>query len=164
MTIDVRSVASSALHRARLVARHEGVAWSSLAEARDLEHARRALPVVDGGLLLLTGGAAVDDRHALAAWARLVRQRTRAVLLFGRAAEAMARAIGVHDDGPMIVRCADALDASVTAARMAADGDTILLCPGRPPERGTLDPAPIFARVARRPAEALAAAAAVEAA
>jgi len=164
MTIDVRPVGGAVRNRARLVARHEGVSWTSLAEAKDLDLARRCLPDVDGGLLLLSGGAAIDDRRALAGWARRVRLRATAVLLYGPAADAMATAIGVGAGCPMVVRCADALDASITAARLAEDGDTILLCPGRPTEIDGPEPSSLFASVAMHPEEAIAAPAVVEAA
>ncbi|HSO27045.1 MAG TPA: hypothetical protein VLS48_03180, partial [Anaerolineales bacterium] len=81
-------------------------------------------------IILLAGGR--DKNLPWDAFAALVRQKVKCLVLFGEAAALIERAVRAAPGGdlPVIVRCAGLQDAVQAAAEWVAPGDIVLLAPG----------------------------------
>ena len=111
-------------HRCQWVARIHGVSWYNDSKGTNLGATLAALTGFSGPLVLIAGGQGKGQdfaplRDALAG-------RTRAVVLLGEDAPAMAAAIG---DAVPVVMAADMPAAVAEAARLARAGDSVLLSP-----------------------------------
>ncbi len=113
-------------HRLRPVARVGGVLWVNDSKATNPNAASAGLRAVaaERPVVLLAGGS--DKRADFTALGALIRQRTKAVVLFGQTRAQLARAIGPDH----AVTLVDDLPAAVTRARaLATPGDAVLLSP-----------------------------------
>lgn len=118
-------------HRLEVVRRVRGADWVDDSIATTPERARAAIEAFDQPLVLLLGGRDKDlDWSDLA---KLVRRRVDHLVVFGEAADKIARAVGSPgpDDRLASVDRAEGLWAAVqTAQRRAEAGDVVLLAPG----------------------------------
>lgn len=112
-------------HRLQRVASFGGVEWYNDSKATNLDSMQAALAAFDRPCVLIAGGRSKQDdlRRAAAGVAR----RTRALVLFGEAAEAMAAAWGA---GAQVCIEPDMAAAVAQAAALAQTGDRVLLSPG----------------------------------
>ena len=118
-------------HRLEFVREWRGAAWYNDSIATAPERTMAAIRSFDEPLVLLLGGR--DKDLPWNALAELVRQRVDHVILFGEAAEKIAAAIGGsrHDARPYsITHCIGLKDAVQAAAKIAEEGDVVLLSPG----------------------------------
>ncbi len=112
-------------HRLATVATVGGVRWVNDSKATNPNAASAGIRAIeDQPLVLLAGGSDKDsDFSALGA---LIRERTKAAVLFGATRHAIAKAIG--EGHPVIV--VETLPEAVAAARdLAKPGETVLLSP-----------------------------------
>ncbi|GAA3907032.1 UDP-N-acetylmuramoyl-L-alanine--D-glutamate ligase [Halomonas cibimaris] len=115
-------------HRSETVACINGVRWVNDSKGTNVGATLAAInglgQSIDGRLVLLAGGVGKGaDFTPLAA---PLAQYARSVLLFGRDADAMARALGKQ---VAVHRCDDLADAVRQAAAVARPGDCVLLSP-----------------------------------
>ncbi|MEK7324758.1 MAG: cyanophycin synthetase, partial [Chloroflexota bacterium] len=127
-------------HRLELVRERNGVKWYNDSIATAPERAMAAIRSFDEPLILLVGGRDKklpwDDLMALA------RQRVKALIVFGEAADLIARA--AEDENMKVearrykmapkllnvVKCSSMAEAVQKAAEIAEAGDVVLLSPG----------------------------------
>ena len=120
-------------HRLQLVGEHNQVAFYNDSIATSPERLIAALQAYTEPIVLLAGGR---DKHL--PWteaARLILHKTRAVILFGEAAELIAEEIELVRRetvaGKAVVhQCATMDEAVALAAQVAQPGDVVLLSPG----------------------------------
>ncbi len=112
-------------HRMEEVARIGGVRWVDDSKATNPGAALRALEGHDRPLVWIAGGRAKG--LDLAPLTQAARERVRAAVLIGEAAEALARGLA---GGPPVHREASLEAAVARAAALAEPGDTVLLAPG----------------------------------
>ncbi|MFQ5612403.1 MAG: UDP-N-acetylmuramoyl-L-alanine--D-glutamate ligase [Anaerolineae bacterium] len=120
-------------HRLELVRERAGVRYLNDSIATSPERLAAALRSFDEPLILLAGGR---DKHL--PWdeaARLIRQRASHLILFGEAADLIARAVdeaGQQEPapGPPVQQYATLEEAVAAAAQAARPGDVVLLSPG----------------------------------
>jgi UDP-N-acetylmuramoylalanine--D-glutamate ligase len=116
-------------HRLELVRELDGVRWYNDSIATAPERATAALCSFDEPIVLLAGGR--DKKLPWNDFAQLARQRVRVLVVFGEAAELIARAVGSeHGDTIQIIHCDDLASAVTAAAQAAQTGDVVLLSPG----------------------------------
>jgi len=108
----------------------DGVAWYNDSIATAPERAIAAIRSFDEPIVLLAGGR--DKKLPWDAWARLVRQRVRALILFGEAADLILDALSkAEGDLPeTVLRCGSLEDAVRAAYHASQPGDVVLLSPG----------------------------------
>ncbi|NPA92335.1 MAG: UDP-N-acetylmuramoyl-L-alanine--D-glutamate ligase [Chloroflexi bacterium] len=117
-------------HRLELVRVLDGVAWYNDSIATAPERAMAAIRSFDEPLVLLAGGR--DKKLPWDAWASLVRQRVRALVVFGEAADLILDALA-QAEGPLpevVLRCHSLEEAVRAAYHTAQPGDVVLLSPG----------------------------------
>ena len=117
-------------HRLELVRVLDGVVWYNDSIATAPERAIAAMHAFDEPLVLLAGGR--DKKLPWDAWAALVRQRVRALVVFGEAADLILNALA-QADGPLpetVLRCGSLEDAVRAAYHASQPGDVVLLSPG----------------------------------
>jgi len=123
-------------HRLELVQEREGVRWYNDSIATTPERTMAALGSFQDPIVLLAGGR---DKHL--PWeemAALCWQKVRALILFGEAAPLIKGVVEqVAEERPQLrstgmttYRCRDLEEAVQQAARVAQDGDVVLLAPG----------------------------------
>lgn len=112
------------VHRLATVRVRDGVRWVNDSKATNPNAASAGLRAIDGPVILLAGGSVKDaDFSALAA---LIRERTRAAILFGATRHVLAAAIG----GSHPVTVVETMEEAIARAlEMAVSGDTVLLSP-----------------------------------
>ena len=111
-------------HRLEFVAEISGVSFFNDSKATNVDATIKALEAFPGGLFVILGGK--DKGSDYAPLIPLLRERARAVLLIGAAAEKIAAQL---DDAMPFVR-AGTLDRAVELAyQRAREGDTVLLAP-----------------------------------
>lgn len=118
-------------HRLELVRQHKGVAWYNDSIATAPERSMAAIRSFEEPIVLMLGGR--DKELPWGRLAELIRQRVDHVVLFGEAAPKIADAIGGNRKGERpytISYCTGLEDAVKTAAKVAEDGDVVLLSPG----------------------------------
>ena len=111
-------------HRLELVAERGGVRWINDSQATIPVAAIAALEAFDAPIVLISGGK--DKGLVYDAFADVVAQRARGVVLIGETAGELARLIG---DRVPVEHAADMTAAVATAAQMARPGDVVLLAP-----------------------------------
>ncbi len=124
---------SGVAHRLQLVRERHGVSFYNDSIATSPERLMAALHSFDEPIVLLAGGR---DKHL--PWdeaARLIWRKTRQVILFGEAAELIARALKrvkpeIATTGSVLHRCTDLAAAVKLAAEVARPGEVVLLAPG----------------------------------
>ena len=117
-------------HRLELVRVLDGVAWYNDSIATAPERAMAAIRSFDEPIVLLAGGR--DKKLPWDAWAALVRQRVRALVVFGEAADLILEALS-QAEGPLpetVLRCGSLEDAVRAAYHASQPGDVVLLSPG----------------------------------
>ena len=92
-----------------------------------------ALDAIEEPIVLLAGGR--DKQMVWQPWVEKVRERVKAVVLFGDLAELLEKHLQTVEnatdaEGPQIVRKETMREAVETAAQLAAPGDVVLLSPG----------------------------------
>ena len=112
-------------HRSELVAQRNGVDWIDDSKATNPGAALRALDGFARPLVWIAGGRAKG--LDLAPLAEAARERVRAAVLIGEAAQELARALR---GGPPVHVATGIEDAVARAAGIAAPGDVVLLAPG----------------------------------
>ncbi|TNF29309.1 MAG: UDP-N-acetylmuramoyl-L-alanine--D-glutamate ligase [Deltaproteobacteria bacterium] len=111
-------------HRLAPVATIDGVRWVNDSKATNANAAAAGIRAIEAPLILLAGGSEKDADFT--GFGALVRERTRAAILFGQTRHRLAEAIG--DTHRTIV--VETLDEAVAEARALAEpGDTVLLGP-----------------------------------
>jgi UDP-N-acetylmuramoylalanine--D-glutamate ligase len=118
-------------HRLEFVREWHGAAWYNDSIATAPERTMAAIRSFDEPLILLLGGR--DKNLPWNALAELVHQRVDHVVLFGEAAEKIAAAIGGSRHGARpysVTHCIGLKDAVEAAAKLAKEGDVVLLSPG----------------------------------
>ncbi len=117
-------------HRLELVRVLDGVAWYNDSIATAPERAMAAIRSFDEPIVLLAGGR--DKKLPWDAWAALVRQRVRALVVFGEAADLILDALS-QAEGPLpetVLRCRSLEEAVRAAYHASQPGDVVLLSPG----------------------------------
>ena len=117
-------------HRLEPVASVAGVSYVNDSIATTPERALAGIRAFEQPLVLLLGGR---EKHLpLSELAREAVARCRAVLVFGEAASVFAEAVAAARDGerPPIEEAGSVEEAVAAAARLARDGDVVLLSPG----------------------------------
>jgi UDP-N-acetylmuramoylalanine--D-glutamate ligase len=116
-------------HRLQTVAEVDGVKYVNDSIATAPERSIAALRAFDEPLVLIAGGR---DKHLpMQAWAELIVQRVRHVVLLGEMGELVADALRNADARYRSVSRARSMDEAVhQAARAAHAGDVVLLAPG----------------------------------
>jgi UDP-N-acetylmuramoylalanine--D-glutamate ligase len=118
-------------HRLEFVARRLGADWYNDSIATTPERAVAAIRSFREPIVLLAGGR--DKKLPWGEWARLVRERVDHLVLFGEAAELIARALDGTKPGPRpysTSRTGTLAEAVGRAAQLAKPGDVVLLAPG----------------------------------
>ncbi len=118
-------------HRLELVRIYRGAAWYNNSIATAPERTMAAIRAFDEPIVLMLGGR--DKKLPWGKLAELIRQRVDHVVLFGEAAQKIAKAIGGSRAGERpytISHCLGLKDAIESAAKVAKDGDVVLLAPG----------------------------------
>jgi UDP-N-acetylmuramoylalanine--D-glutamate ligase len=111
-------------HRLEFVAEISGVSFYNDSKATNVDATIKALEAFPGGLFVILGGK--DKGSDYAPLIPLLRERAKAVLLIGAAAEKIASQLG----GAILVERAGTLDRAVAlASERAREGDTVLLAP-----------------------------------
>jgi UDP-N-acetylmuramoylalanine--D-glutamate ligase len=112
-------------HRLEFVRAWGGADWVNDSIATAPERTMAAIRSFEAPLVLLAGGR--DKDLPWEDFAALARQRVRRLILFGEAAETIARAMGPAAE---FTRCANLGEAVQAAARIVQPGDVVLLSPG----------------------------------
>lgn len=127
-------------HRLELVREHRGIKWYNDSIATAPERVIAALRSFDEPIVLLAGGR--DKKLPWGELMSLARQRLRALVVFGEAAELIERAAELENEKvegrrykapPKLIRvtrCATLDQAVAKAAQLAQAGDAVLLSPG----------------------------------
>jgi UDP-N-acetylmuramoylalanine--D-glutamate ligase len=111
-------------HRLEFVAEKRGVAYYNDSKATNVDATMKAVESFAGGVHLILGGKDKNSDYSLLA--PLLRKRVKAVYTIGSAAEKIERQL----DGVVKMVTAGTMDAAVTAAaKVAVEGDTVLLAP-----------------------------------
>jgi UDP-N-acetylmuramoylalanine--D-glutamate ligase len=120
-------------HRLELVRAIDGVQYINDSIATAPERVIAALDAIQEPIILLAGGR--DKQMVWQPWVEKVRERVKAVVLFGALAELLEEhlkktAAANKSDNPLVIR-KDTLEAAVgAAAGLAEAGDVVLLSPG----------------------------------
>ncbi|MCI0519553.1 MAG: UDP-N-acetylmuramoyl-L-alanine--D-glutamate ligase [Chloroflexi bacterium] len=112
-------------HRLEFVRTWGGADWYNDSIATAPERAMAAMRSFDAPLVLLAGGR--DKDLPWEDFAALVKARAARLVLFGEAAEKIARVLGA---AVAYTRCANLGEAVQAAARIVQPGDVVLLSPG----------------------------------
>jgi UDP-N-acetylmuramoylalanine--D-glutamate ligase len=118
-------------HRLEFVANRRGADWYNDSIATTPERAIAAIRSFREPIVLLAGGR--DKKLPWMEWVQLVRQRVDHLVLFGEAAELIARAMGETKPGGRpysISRVGTLAEAVRKAAQRTKAGDVVLLAPG----------------------------------
>lgn len=111
-------------HRIEFTRTVGGVDYYNDSKATNVDATVKALESFEGGLWVILGGK--DKNSDYTVLRDLLRQRARAVLLIGAAAEKIEAHLG---DCVRLERCGDLARAVALAHREASPGDTVLLAP-----------------------------------
>ncbi|MCC6605631.1 MAG: UDP-N-acetylmuramoyl-L-alanine--D-glutamate ligase [Anaerolineae bacterium] len=114
-------------HRLELVRLRRGVQWINDSIATAPERAMAALKAFSEPVVLLAGGR--DKAMEWDAWAEMVTQRVKSVILFGDLAPMLAEKLAAqqHPDFRQVNTVTEAVE---VAAETAVSGDIVLLSPG----------------------------------
>jgi UDP-N-acetylmuramoylalanine--D-glutamate ligase len=111
-------------HRLRTVATIEGIRWVNDSKATNPNASSAALNSMETPSILLAGGS--DKDADFTELGTLIRDKTKAVVLFGQTKSVLARAIGDSHPVFLVETLHDAMD---KARSLAVAGDTVLLSP-----------------------------------
>jgi UDP-N-acetylmuramoylalanine--D-glutamate ligase len=116
-------------HRLQAVGRRQGVTYVDDSIATAPERSIAALRAYHEPLVLIAGGR---DKHLpMRDWARLITQRVKHVVLLGEMSGLVASALREAKPSYSAISWADSMDEAVSqAAKVAGDGDVVLLSPG----------------------------------
>jgi len=114
-------------HRLELVRLRRGVQWINDSIATAPERAMAALKAFSEPIVLLAGGR--DKAMEWDAWAEMVTQRVKSVILFGDLANMLAEKLAAHQH-PDFRQVSTVTEAVEVAAETAVSGDIVLLSPG----------------------------------
>lgn len=114
-------------HRLELVRVRRGVQWINDSIATAPERAMAALKAFSEPVVLLAGGR--DKAMEWDAWAEMVTQRVKSVILFGDLASMLAEKLSEHNH-PDFRQVSTVTEAVEVAAETAVSGDVVLLSPG----------------------------------
>lgn len=114
-------------HRLELVRVRRGVQWINDSIATAPERAMAALKAFSEPVVLLAGGR--DKAMEWDAWAEMVTQRVKSVILFGDLASMLAEKLSEHNH-PDFRQVSTVTEAVEVAAGTAVSGDIVLLSPG----------------------------------
>lgn len=114
-------------HRLELVRLRRGVQWINDSIATAPERAMAALKAFSEPIVLLAGGR--DKAMEWDAWAEMVTQRVKSVILFGDLAPMLAEKLAAHQH-PDFRQVNTVTEAVEVAAETAVSGDIVLLSPG----------------------------------
>lgn len=119
-------------HRLELVRTVSGVSYYNDSIATSPDRAIAAINAFNRPVVLISGGR--DKRLPLDPLAKAIRQRCKAVVLYGEGGELLQEALAkrtAHGEDRLIQRRAHAFERAVeTAASLAKVGDVVLLAPG----------------------------------
>lgn len=118
-------------HRMEFVRELRGVRWYNDSIATAPERTAADILSFEEPIVLLLGGR--DKNLPWDDLAALIHQRVDHVVVFGEAAEKIAKAVGSSKSGQRpfsLVRCGDLKEAVIRAANVAEAGDVVLLSPG----------------------------------
>lgn len=117
-------------HRLESVRTVNGVLYVNDSIATAPERALAAMDAFSEPLILLAGGK--DKGMVWEGWTQQVRQRAKAVVLFGALAGALAEQLAAVNGqkSPMVVQRQTLAEAVQAAAKLAQPGDVVLLAPG----------------------------------
>ena len=118
-------------HRLELVQKRNGIAWYNDSIATAPERSMAAIRAFDEPIVLMLGGR--DKKLPWGKLGELIRQRVDHVVLFGEAAQKIAKAVGGSRAGERpytISHCIGLEDAVAAAAKVAEEGDVVLFSPG----------------------------------
>ena len=111
-------------HRLEFVRRIGGVDYFNDSKATNVDATLKAIDAFERGLWIILGGK--DKGSSYAPLRKPLREKARAVLLIGAAAEKIAAELG---DAVLLIRCGNIENAVAMAHQRAAAGDTVLLAP-----------------------------------
>lgn len=111
-------------HRLARVATIDGVDWINDSKATNANAASAGIRAIDAPLVLLAGGSEKDADFT--AFGALVRERTKAAVLYGQTRHSLARAIGPDHPTTVVETLAEAV---AVARGLAVPGDAVLLGP-----------------------------------
>jgi len=112
-------------HRLELVREINGVAYYNDSKATSVDATSKAIDAFPGGLWIILGGKDKDSDYTVLAGA--LRQKAKAVLLIGAAAQKIASQLG--DKTVPLIHSGTLAAALQQAYRRAEPGDTVLLAP-----------------------------------
>lgn len=117
-------------HRLEFVRRRNGVDWYNDSIATAPERAMAAIRSFSEPLILLSGGR--DKDLPWEAFARLVHERVKHIILFGEAAAKIAQALSVINapSSLEVTLCSTLAEAVRVANQVSSPGDVVLLAPG----------------------------------
>jgi UDP-N-acetylmuramoylalanine--D-glutamate ligase len=111
-------------HRLEFVRELDGVRWYNDSKATNVDATTKAVEAFPGGIWLILGGKDKDSDYSTLA--PLLRERVRAVITIGSAAEKIETALA----GVVKIERAETMERAVAWAReQATQGDTVLLAP-----------------------------------
>ncbi len=123
---------SGVAHRLETVRTVNGVLYVNDSIATAPERALAAIDAFSEPLILLAGGR--DKEMVWDVWTQRVRQRAKAVVLFGALAPALAGRLAAQavngQTSPAVVQCHTLAEAVQAAVQLAEPGDVVLLAPG----------------------------------
>ncbi len=111
-------------HRLEFVRDIDGVSYYNDSKATSVDATLKAIDAFPGGLWIILGGKDKDSDYTVLS--EPLRQKARAALLIGAAAEKIAKHLG---DSVPTVQCGTLAAAVDRASRSAVSGDTVLLAP-----------------------------------
>jgi UDP-N-acetylmuramoylalanine--D-glutamate ligase len=116
-------------HRLQTVAEHDGVVYVDDSIATAPERSIAALRAYHEPIVLIAGGR---DKHLpMEDWARLIVERVKHVVLLGEMSDLVERALVAASPDYRAITRTDTMDEAVrAAARVAGEGDVVLLSPG----------------------------------
>ncbi len=114
-------------HRLERVLEHEGIAYYNDSIATTPESTIAALEALGPNVVLICGGSSKGLSYQ--ELGRTIARRARAVVLMGRTAEEIRRAIPKVLGGPKLIDAEDLEDAVRKARALAAPGDSVVLSP-----------------------------------
>ena len=118
-------------HRLEMVHEWKGATWYNDSIATAPERSMAAVRTFDEPIVLMLGGR--DKKLPWGKLAELIRQRVDHVVLFGEAAQKIAKAMGGNRVGQRpytISHCIGLEDAVIAAEKVAEEGDVVLFSPG----------------------------------
>jgi len=115
-------------HRLEVVDTVNGVTYVNDSIATTPDRSMAALKAIDEPIVLIAGGR--DKRVPMDAWARVISERARSVILVGEAAPLIQEALTRTGSKAPVLRATGFDQTVALAASVAQAGDVVLLAPG----------------------------------